>query len=73
MYTIHLFFSTSINGGKYEALIVMLRAVLDMRVFKIRVSTNSQLITNQINDILKEGQGTIGWVPKVRGLTSGKR
>lgn len=53
MYTIRLAFLTSNNKAEYEALIAGLRIASDMRAFKIRVSTDSQLVANQINGSFK--------------------
>lgn len=69
MYTICLTFLTSNNEAEYKALIVGLMVASDMQASRIKVSTDSQLIANQINGSFEtREEGMARYLKKVKEL-----
>ena len=47
-------FSVSNNKVEYEALIAGLRLEKELRAYNLKISSDSQLVVNQVNDIYME-------------------
>ena len=62
-------FSESNNKAEYEALIVGLHLVKELRAHHLKIYSDSQLIVNKVNDIyLVRGQRMAAYLEKAKGL-----